>query len=677
MEIRTALLIILAVIAALTIVFYQYFYKNPKKGNLKIILAALRFVTLFCILLLLINPKFIKNMYSLEKSNLVVLVDGSASMELSAQGGEIRSLASALAENEQLQERFNILRYAFGKNLYETDTVNFTADNTDIANALSRIDEVVVNQNSSVLLLTDGNQTLGRDYEYTDFQNGLQVNPIVIGDTTTYDDISISRVTTNTYAFLKNKFPVEATIEYNGNHGVAKILTLDMDGKRVFQQKIALGPNESSTTISTLLEAESAGLKSLVFQVQFLDNERNRTNNTKEVAVEVIDEKTNVAIVSAMLHPDIGTLKKSMESNERRKVSIKMPTEDQSTWKDIDLFVLYQPNSEFKTLYEYMERNGSNLFTITGTQTDWGFLNQVQQSFFKENYNQSEEIFANLNNAFSIFGLESFNTAGFPPLESNLGDLELGTEHEDIFTQRIRGVDLERPLLSIISRSDRKEAVLFGENIWRWRAKSYQDLKSFKEFDNFMGRLLIYLTSTGKKNRLELDYKSIFEGAGSANIRALYYDESYSFDPNGNISINIKGIENGFSREMPMLLKDSFYESDLGDLAAGTYDFTVSVAKENLTKKGRFKILDFTPEDQQLPSNHQKLKRLSDKTKGKLYFPDNVENMVDDLMSAERFIPIQRSDQNVVSLIDFKIFLGLPVLCLALEWLIRKYNGLI
>ena len=82
MEIRTVLLIVLAAIAALTIVFYQYFHKTRKRGKLSIILASLRFCALFSGLLLLINPKFKKNEYSLEKTNLIVLVDDSSDFEL-------------------------------------------------------------------------------------------------------------------------------------------------------------------------------------------------------------------------------------------------------------------------------------------------------------------------------------------------------------------------------------------------------------------------------------------------------------------------------------------------------------------------------------------------------------------------------------------------------------------
>ena len=117
MDLSTVLLIILAVVAALTIVYFQYFYKNPRKGSLKIILAALRFVTLFSGLLLLINPKFVGKDYFVEKANLILLVDNSTSMEEATSYAEISEAITQIKQDDALNQRFNIHQYGFGKTI--------------------------------------------------------------------------------------------------------------------------------------------------------------------------------------------------------------------------------------------------------------------------------------------------------------------------------------------------------------------------------------------------------------------------------------------------------------------------------------------------------------------------------------------------------------------------------
>src|SRR5690606_32037254 len=115
--------------------------------------------------------------------------------------------------------------------------------------------------------------------------------------------------------------------------------------------------------------------------------------------------------------------------------------------------------------------------------------------------------------------------------------------------QRIRGVDLDKPLFSILSEGKQREAVLFGEGIWRWRAQTYRNDQSFQKFDDFMGSLMVYLTSDNQRSRLELEHALIFENAGMAKVRASYFDESYQFDSNATISIRVEGTDNDFVRE--------------------------------------------------------------------------------------------------------------------------------
>ncbi len=677
MEIRTALLIILAGIAALTIVFYQYFFKARHKGGLRITLAFLRFLVLFGALLLLINPKFVKEEYFLEKSNLILLLDDSASMLKSSDGNAISEYVGNLVENEALKERFSQFQFLFGSQLLEGDSLSFQEENTNIANALVKVNELFINGNNTVVLVSDGNQTLGRDYEFLNLKENLQVNSVVVGDTTAYADISIGKVNTNTYAFLDNRFPLEATVEYSGEESVSKTLVITMDGKRVHQETINFSSTENSKTINTLVKAESVGLKSLRLRISPLDNEKNTINNTKEVALEVIDEKTNVTLVSDMLHPDIGALKKAIESNEQRQLNVVKPNISEDVLEATDVFILYQPNSRFNRVYEYLKSVEANYFTITGPQTDWRSLNQIQENFFKEDYNQKEEILPVLNRSFSVFGLGDFNASNYPPLISNLGELEIQADHENILYQRIKGVDLNVPLLSLIITDTHKEAVLFGENIWRWRAKSYLNTNAFSVFDDFMGKLILFLNSDEKRSRLELEYKTVFEGASSAGIKATYFDKSYNLDPNGNLQIKIEGQDIDYNREAPMLFKGTYFEYDLSNLNAGTYTFTVTENEEKIAKSGTFKIVEFKQEDQLFSSNYKKLGRLSEKTGGKLYHMNEMDSLMTDLLNSTQTLPIQKSKQNVVSLIDFRILLGLLVLCLALEWFIRKYNGLI
>ncbi len=677
MEPLTVLLILLSALAAAALVWFQYYHKNPKKGLTKALLASLRFISVFCGLLLLINPKFVEREQYLEKAELILLVDRSTSMDRSIARDELSALVGKVGSDPRLQERFNIHQFGFGGTLFESDSLESGRGNTDIANALSKANGLFLQGTKALVLFTDGNQTLGRDYEYLSLEGQPSVFPVVLGDTTQYEDISIGLLNVNTYAFLGNKFPVEASIRYQGSRALSQTLTLSMDGKRVHRQRVELDGQKNVQTLDFLLEAPRVGPITLVLEVEALENEKNKSNNRKEVALEVIDERSEIVLVTDLLHPDIGALKKAIESNEQRQLTVLGPRESPAVLENADILILYQPNRNFKEVYDFIQRAGINHLTINGRKTDWNYLNGVQESFAMGNSKQPEEIIGVLNRAFGKFGLGDFQVAGFPPLEGTLGEIELKKEHETILFQQIRGVDLDRPLLSILTDGNKKEAVLFGENIWRWRAQTYRNDQNFQMFDDFMGQLMLFLGSDRQKNRLEVTHPPIFENANFAKIRASYFDLNYQFDPRARISIEVEGQNRELSREYPLLLKNNHYEVDLSDLRAGEYRYTLEVEGEDLKRLGSFKILDFDPEQQFVSSDHRKLQRLAQRNKGTIFYPDQVEGLIAGLAEAPEFVPIQKSRENIVSLIDYRLLLGLIVLALTAEWFLRKYNGLI
>ena len=64
MQTETILYIIIAGILALLVALFQYMYKSKKRSKRYVLLTFLRFLTLFSVLLLLINPKFEKQIFN-------------------------------------------------------------------------------------------------------------------------------------------------------------------------------------------------------------------------------------------------------------------------------------------------------------------------------------------------------------------------------------------------------------------------------------------------------------------------------------------------------------------------------------------------------------------------------------------------------------------------------------
>ncbi len=637
----------------------------------------MRFIALFCVFLLLINPKITKEQYSLEKANLIILADNTSSIGQENGVNQLINAKKLIKENTDIAEKFNVSEYVFGTELNSLDSLSFTEKATNIGGALSSLNEIFAGSTAAVLILTDGNQTLGEDYEFYAGRQKFPIYPLVVGDTTSYQDIRIDQVNINKYAFLKNKYPIEIFVSYQGKNTASTVLSISEAGRNLYRKQIALSDIENSQIISTVLDATTVGIKNIRISLSPLANERNINNNSRLIGIEVIDEKTNIALVSNILHPDLGALKKAIESNEQRSVSIIKPSLSLNELEQFDLFIIYQPDTSFENVYSYIESKGANIFTITGPKTDWTFLNKVQNSFQKNSFDQKEEVTPVLNPGFTHFDITNFDVSEFPPLETTLGELLITASSENMLSQRIKGVDLNEPLFTILETNLRREAILLGENIWKWRIQSYREDQDFKKFDDIISKVILFLANSKPRSRLTLEYENIYQGLNEAIIKATYFDETFVFDNNATINLILNSIENNSSTQIPMLLKNGYYEADIRTLPSGDYSFTASVKDENLTKTGKFTIQEYDLEQQLLSSNYKKLERLAKGTNATLYFPSEASKFIGDIIKDNRFVPIQKSKQNVVSLIDFKILLGIIAAALTSEWFIRKYNGLI
>lgn len=677
MQTGTVLLIILSAILALAIVFYQYFYKSKRNKNLYIPLGILRYLAIFSCLLLLINPKLARTEYVLEKANLVLLLDNSTSLNTDTEKAQMAAILERLKQNEQIRDNFRFSSFSFGRFLNTSDSLSHSEKVTNISRALSTINDIYATATTAVIMATDGNQTLGEDYEFYGARQPLPVYPIVLGDTTSYADLRIDQLNINKYAFLKNRFPIEIYTSFQGQGTANSLLTITLDGQMVHREPLQFNSAAPSKIINTLITANTVGVKEVKVNIAPLDDERNVANNQRVTAIEVIDEKTNIAIISEVIHPDLGALKKAIESNEQRTVSILKPGASGKDLEETDLFILYQPRTSFRPVIEYIRDKGAAKFTITGPKTDWNFLNGVQNSFTKNSYNQSEEVFPVLNSAFGIFDVSGFSIADFPPLEGYLGEILITKSFENILEQQVKGVAIDEPLLSVIGKEREREAVLFAENIWKWRAQAFKNNKDFKNFDELISKIVLYLSSNEPRSRLTLDYQNTFQGIGEAAISAAYFNETFVFDSNASINLTLKNSDNSVSREIPMLLMNGYYRADLSNLPPGQYNFTVNVEDENIAKSGSIRMLDFDVEQQFYSSDYRKLGQLAQVTDAALYYPDETEQLIENLLLNPQFVPVQKSSQNVVSLVDFRLLLGIIIAALAAEWFIRKYNGLI
>ncbi|ETN95548.1 vWA domain-containing protein [Zhouia amylolytica] len=677
MHIETVLLLILAAVIALLTAVFQYIYKKKSKSSQDLLFAFLRFLSVFSLLVLLISPEITTTHSFITKKELPVLIDNSESIRFLGQGQMAKDIVSTLKAHKDLNDKYNVVYYSFSDELNRLDSLNFEEKQTNITKALSQLLELQDENKLPVVLISDGNQTYGYDYNFYSRNYPNSIFSVVIGDTTKHQDIRIDNINVNKYAFLNNTYPVEIITSYKGENEVPTVLKLYNENKLVYSKAFTFSETNNSNIFTIELPAVDIGVQRLLATLTPFEKEQNKTNNTRHFAIEVIDQKTNIAIVTDIRHPDIGALKRSITSNEQRAVDVvEVDMFSDEKAGAYQILILFNPTNKFEKVYRYLKNTNKNAFTITGTSTDWSYLNKKYIQFERAISFDTEEVLPIYNEGYQPFIFEDIGFDDFPPLHASFGDLNILGALDVLLNTRIGNVNTDTPLLVSFEEKQKREIVLFGEGIWQWRAKSFRDQNSFEPFDRFMGGLIQYLSSSNDRDRLNLNFNSFYYGNNQVSISATYFDKNYVFDNKAQLQIVIRDDKNEVNT-IPMLLKNNYFEVDLSALEAGDYNFTVTSLSDKISKSGKFTILEYNAEEQFTSANYGKLKSASEQTSAQVYLGAQVNDLIEGLIQTDTYKPIYKTEEIKTPLIEWEWILFFLTAVLAMEWFLRKYNGLI
>ncbi len=675
MTTNTILLLLLSLVIASGLSFYQYYYKAKNKSKITLFLALLRFISIFAILVLLINPIFSRKTFEILKTPLPIVVDNSSSIIDLKANQTAEEIYNKLIKNNELQEKYDIQTYAFDSEFLMTSNFTFKGKQTNLDQVAKNLKSIHKIRLFPTVIITDGNQTQGNDYVYS-FDSNNKVYPLVLGDTTTYLDLKVNELNVNKYAFHKNKFPVEVFLQYSGTKSVNANFSISQGNTVLSTKTISFSASKKSAIVNVLLPADKIGLQIFKASITSKEPEKNTYNNTKNFTVEVIDQKMNVAIISAVNHPDIGALKRAIESNAQRKVTIVNPKSIKSL-DDYNILILYQPTAEFKTVFEANKIVGLNTFIITGTNTDFGFLNQQQDHFVFKMSNQNEDYLAAFNAQFNLFSIDDIGFEQFPPLKNAFGTITTSGTVSTLLSSKIRNIDMNTPLLAYTENQGKRGAFLFGENSWKWRLQSHVVNQSFEKYDTFIDKTIQYLASSASKKSLVVHHESYYNTGDAIAITAQYFNKNYEFDEKARLSISVFNKNNKQTKSYDLLKTNTTYSVNLDGLLPGKYSFALKELNSKSVYNGYFEILDFDIEKQFVNPDVAKLSQLANQTQGKVYYPNQTEQLIKSLLENENFKPVQKTIVKKTPIIDWMWLLIIIATSLTTEWFIRKYNGML
>ena len=286
-----------------------------------------------------------------------------------------------------------------------------------------------------------------------------------------------------------------------------------------------------------------------------------------------------------------------------------------------------------------------------------------------------EDYLALFDSQFNLFALDNIGFEQFPPLENPFGTITASGNNNVLLSSTIRNIPTNQPLMAFNENQGKRSAFLFGENIWKWRANTYVDKKSFADFDVFLDKTIQYLASNNARKSLVVSHERFYNSGEGIEITVQYFNKNYELDEKARLTIAVTNTKTKQVKNYDLLRTTNAFQVNLDGLSAGNYAFTLKELNSNSVYSSSFEVLDFDIEKQFVNPDWNKLNQLANQTKGKAYLPNQASTLIKQLLADESYKAIQKTLVKKSPLIDWVWLLILIAITLSSEWFIRKYNG--
>ncbi len=671
------------------------YYKNKRLSDFSAwkirLLGALRFAALFLISILLLNIFVKRNLQRTEKPILAIAVDNSESMLMRGPGSadSLKSFMYQLKQTaEKLQDKYNVKFFGFGFGMQPcgVDQLNFSEKYTDISQMMESMQSTLYNTNSGALVLcSDGIYNRGQNPVYPAQNLGKKIYTVTMGDTSAYMDIVAAKTVYNETAFLGNEFPLQITMNARMLKGKSTLCEVKRNGKVEFAQNISILSNNFTHEISTTLKAEQKGLQKYTISFSAIDGEITTANNSRDIMIEVVDDKHKVLILSAMPHPDVAAIRNALSSNRGLDVEVSTVDKFEKSVSGYNLVILVQiPSISIncdKIISEIKSKNIPTMFLL-GTTTDFAKFNDINNCLsISKKSDRFEEVSYTENARFSLFsfdnGVEEFLSKA-PPLYCAFGEYNTLAQTQVFGNQLVKGVATDKPLIAVSDPSKSRTAVISGEGIWRWRIDCYKRYFNHEKFDLLISRLCQFLITRTDKERFSIATRSIFSENEPVYFNAKVMNELMEPDREAEVNITVSA-ENNTSENYKMEHSGNGYYLRIDNLKPGTYTYTARAITggKTLTKQGMFSVSEIKTEAENLIANAAIMQKIASQTGGKNFGPGDIQALEDALLSDDTIRPVVYSDTTSAPLMSFKWLFALIVILLSAEWFLRKFWGTI
>jgi len=665
-------------------------YRNDKKLDevnkyIKLTMFVLRMLSISLIAFYLLSP-FVKTITTTIQKPIIIFAHDNSESVLNYCNNKDYSLKLKELLGS-INQDFEIKEYSFGEKLKKGITEDYTDKETDIATALSEINENYYSDNVGALILaTDGIYNKGNNPLYEAENMKFPIYTIALGDSSKIKDLAIQSVKYNDLVFLNNTFPLQVNLSAVKLKGEKTILSVYSGKKQLFRKNIIIDVDNYFKKINIELKAEKTGIIPLNIVVKTIKSEKNKNNNSKQIVVEVVDTKQKILILANSPHPDIAAIRESLKTNLNFETEYSLIRDFNKSIKKYNLIILHQlPSKTNAATSIFKQINNANIPTlyILGKQSDLAKLNQLNNGLkIVKGSGTFDNVQGRLETEFKLFELNkniSEIAIQAPPLLSPFGEYKTPQDAQILFYSTVKGIETTRPLIYFNNfklSSNLKNAFVTGEGLWRWKLYDFKLNQNHFLFDEFINKTVKYLTLKVSKDRFKVKAEKIVQENRNVIFDAEVYNKSYELVIKEEVKLLIKDSE-GKTYNYIFDKAGKTYTLDAGEFSPGNYSWTAeTLIDEKIKKKqGKFTIVPLNIEADNIVANHKLLYQLASRTGGNIVYPKSMQSLKDSIISNNNIKPVSYSEKKTEDFINIKFLFFAILLLISAEWLIRKLYG--
>ncbi len=678
-------LILACLAAGLLYAWLLYSKRTPWSAPINYGLAFLRFAVVSFLCFLLLGPlvRYFSNttqqptiLFALDNSKSVSLFSDSLQLQQSQQG--LQQLRERLEEEGYLTE---VKMLGATEPPQDLQQLVYEAETTNLSQLLNNVRSEYDQQNlAGVVLLSDGIVNQGTSPTYANYN--YTIYPVAVGDTVPKKDIVLTSLRYNKVSYSGNRFPLEVELQHQGFGGTAATVLLKENGKTVQKRVVAMKPNEPIQLVPFQVMASGTGKRHYEVEVVPQQGEFTTLNNTKHAYIDVVQGKIRILVAAAAPHPDIKALRAAIESNENYETELFIPGLTPLKQQEYDVAVLHQlpgRSAGGEAALNLVRQKNLPALYIIGPQSDIGNFNSLNVGVRINSPGQTDEVTSAVNPNFSTFKVAEEATdrlLQYPPATVPYGDYQLTANTETVLYQQVGRVRTNKPLLTVQTVGDKRNATLLASGTWQWRISEASNHESPAVYDKLITNLVQLLSAPRNKKRLNV-YPAQNEYTNSDEIRfeAEAYNEALEPIYGQNITLKVTD-EAGAVKTFNFANGENQAGVNIGTLPGGRYSYTASARIVNSVQqdKGEFLVEELQLEALNAVANHNLLFQLANNTGSRLYYPAQFRELEEDILKAD-FKNVIYSSEELIDLVNLKwlFFVILGFVCV--EWFIRKYNG--